>query len=481
LEREHDNLRAALNWLLERGEARESSEMALRLGASLWDFWGVRSHHREGWTFLERALERSEGSALSVRAKALLVAGDLIAWLGDFERGEALCQQSLALFRESGDVAGVGTALFFLGIIEMWKNNLSAARSRLEASLSLQQEVGDKHGMAWTFNVLSVAVSLQGEYTKGRSHAEASLLLLRELGDTWSIANTLINIAEGFLNEGDAAMAHSLLEESLVLLRELGDKDYEAYALGHLGRVAFQQGNVALAHSLLEEGLTHLQAKNELSNLDNKAWVLAQLAQVVACEGDDTRARALYEQCLTIARKLPFQLDTPFYLEGLAGVVAAQGELPWAARLWGAAEALREAQGTPLPPISRADYERSVTAARTQLGEQAFAVAWAQGRSMTLDQVLTAREPVTMSMSFPITQAPSPPPEKSLPTYPDGLTAREVEVLRLVAQGLTNEQVAQQLVISPRTVNTHLTSIFSKIGASSRSAATRYAMEHHLV
>jgi DNA-binding NarL/FixJ family response regulator len=64
---------------------------------------------------------------------------------------------------------------------------------------------------------------------------------------------------------------------------------------------------------------------------------------------------------------------------------------------------------------------------------------------------------------------------------PDGLTAREVEVLRLVAQGLTNEQVAQQLVISPRTVNTHLTSIYSKIGVSSRSAATRYAMEHHLI
>ena len=67
------------------------------------------------------------------------------------------------------------------------------------------------------------------------------------------------------------------------------------------------------------------------------------------------------------------------------------------------------------------------------------------------------------------------------PAYPDGMTAREVEVLRLVAQGLTNEQVAERLVISPRTVNSHLTSIFSKIGVSSRGAATRYAIEHHLV
>jgi DNA-binding NarL/FixJ family response regulator len=66
-------------------------------------------------------------------------------------------------------------------------------------------------------------------------------------------------------------------------------------------------------------------------------------------------------------------------------------------------------------------------------------------------------------------------------TFPDDLTTREVEVLRLVAQGMTNEQVAKQLVISARTVNTHLTSIYGKIGVSSRSAATRYAMEHHLV
>ena len=73
------------------------------------------------------------------------------------------------------------------------------------------------------------------------------------------------------------------------------------------------------------------------------------------------------------------------------------------------------------------------------------------------------------------------PPTKTSPTYPAGLSAREVEVLRLVARGLTDAQIAEQMVISPRTVNWHLTSIFSKIQVSSRSAATRYAMEHHLV
>jgi ATP/maltotriose-dependent transcriptional regulator MalT len=283
---------------------------------------------------------------------------------------------------------------------------------------------------------------------------------------------SLLNMAEEFLDEGDAAQAHPLLEESRTLFRELGESYYEGLVLGDLGLVAFHQGNMAVAHSLIEECLTHFQAKNELDIRDGKARTLAHLAQVVAFEGDNARARALYEQCLAIARKQPFQRLTPFYLEGLAGVVAAQGELPWAARLWGAAEALRDSMGTPIPPASRADYERSVAAARTQLGEQAFAAVWAEGRTMNLEQALAAQGPATL---------PSSPPTKPSPTSPDGLTAREVEVLRLVAQGLTAAHIAKHLVISPRTVNTHLTSIYSKLQVSSRAAATRYAMEHHLV
>jgi DNA-binding NarL/FixJ family response regulator len=164
---------------------------------------------------------------------------------------------------------------------------------------------------------------------------------------------------------------------------------------------------------------------------------------------------------------------------GLAGVVASQGELVWAAQLWGTAEALREGLGTPLPPVYRADYKRAVAAARTQLGEQVFAAAWAEGRTMTPEQAFAAQGRTTRSAPVPA-EEPSVPPMKP-PTYPDGLTAREVEVLRLVAQGLTNEQVAQQLVMSPRTVKRYLTSIYSKIQVSSRSAATRYAIEHQFV
>jgi len=144
-------------------------------------------------------------------------------------------------------------------------------------------------------------------------------------------------------------------------------------------------------------------------------------------------------------------------------------------RLLAAAAALRDSLGTPLPPIYRAAYSHCVAAAQAQLGEQAFAVVWAEGRGMTWEQALAARGPVTI----PRETHPAPP-AKSPATYPDGLTAREVEVLRLLAQGLTDAQIAAQLIISPRTVNTHLKAIYGKIQVSSRVAATRYALEQHL-
>ena len=100
---------------------------------------------------------------------------------------------------------------------------------------------------------------------------------------------------------------------------------------------------------------------------------------------------------------------------------------------------------------------------------------------MTLEQVCVARGPVTMSEPLPTSQPTVPPQEKSFPSYYDGLTAREVEVLRLLAQGFTSAQIAEQLVIGLATVNFHVRSIYSKLGVSSRSAATRYAIEHHLV
>jgi len=218
----------------------------------------------------------------------------------------------------------------------------------------------------------------------------------------------------------------------------------------------------------------------EIGDQLNTAWSLAFLAKVISLQGDQATARAMYEESLALAIAGNSKWHITRGLEGLAGVLAPQGDLGWAARLWGAAEALRGTMGTPIAPVYRAEYERSVAAARDQLGEQVFTKAWAEGRNMTPEQALAAQGPVTLPQPFP-TAPSSTPQAKSQTTSPGGLSVRELEVLRLLATGLTDAQITEQLVLSLHTIHAHLRTIYSKLGVTSRSAATRYAFEHQLV
>ena len=243
----------------------------------------------------------------------------------------------------------------------------------------------------------------------------------------------------------------------------------------------FLQGDITTARLLLEQSCTRYQ---ELGYELRIARTLALLGKVLAAEGNLAAARAVYEESLILEMRVNAEysiLDIAPALEGLAAVVVAQGEPAWAARLLGRAEAQRETIGTPLPPRYRADYEKAVALARSGLDEPSFAAAWEEGRAMTMEQIVVARGPVLIPEPLPTSQPAASPQEKSFPSYPDGLTAREVEVLRLVAQGFTSAQIAEQLVIGVATVNFHVRSIYSKLGVSSRSAATRYAIERNLV
>ncbi len=476
LEQEHDNLRAAMQW--STSHAEKGKAIAVRLGGALSSFWFVRAYFSEGRDFLERALLRSDEVAAPVRAKALYAASQLNYALGSLDRAEALCEQSLALYRELGDTLGIGNCLHLLADIVWGRGNLASSRALGEESLMLFREVGDNRSVAYLLYHLGSLAAEQGEYARGRDLLTESVTINRELGDTRIIAVSLFKLALlSWLSEGDRAQAHTWLDESFALSREVGDKESIANGFSLWGMLALSEGDTAGAASRIEQALALFQ---EMKRQDGTAHSLYALAKVATVQQDSAHSQALYEQGVKVARESGDKLTIIPGLEGLASAVAAQGNHVWAAHLWGAAEALREAIGAPLPPVERAPYHQAVEALRTQLGEQAFATAWAQGRTLSLEQALAAPGQVALSAPTREEQASSPTPA-SPPPYPDGLTAREVEVLRVVAQGLTNEQVAERLVISPRTVDTHLTSIYGKIGVSSRVAATRYAIEHHLV
>jgi tetratricopeptide (TPR) repeat protein len=238
----------------------------------------------------------------------------------------------------------------------------------------------------------------QGAYASARARFEESLALYRQVGDKQRMVNSLYWLASMFLNQGDATTAAALLEEGLKLAREVGYKVGQADCLRGLCEVALSQGDPAAARTRAEESLGLLR---EIGGRDDQiASSLIWLGRVETRQGNYAAARACYEESLALTRKGDFKEEMASGLEGLAGVVAAQGKPAWAARLWGAADALREAMGTPIPPVYGADYERSLAAVRAQLGEKAFAAAWAEGRMMTPEQVLTPLAPATIPGQF---------------------------------------------------------------------------------
>lgn len=492
LEREHDNLRTALRWSLEQGKSehragggtRSGIEMALRLGGALQQFWHVRGHISEGRTFLERALMASEGVGAYVRAKALIAAGTLAFIQSDYDRAEVLCQETLALCREFGHQPGIAYSLFLLGSIAWARGNTATARSLTEEALVLAREAHVTYCVAWSLFTLALLDSSHGECSSACAHFEESLALQRELRNKRGIAHTLSQLAQVlYMCQGDQAIVRSQLEECLALSKEVGFKEGIAAYFCLSALLALHQGEVGTARSLAEKSVVLYR---EMGHRHGTAKSLSVLGRVVAVQGDYAAARAFYEESLAITKEVGDTLNIASCLEGLASVVAAQssveaslagtlsgGQLSqWAAQLWGAAATLRETSGVPIPPVERTDYERAVAANRRQLGGRTFAARWAEGRTMTPEPALAIQGQGIVSPSNR-TVAPAP-------TYPAGLTAREVKVLRLVVLGLTNAQIAHELDLSEKTVANHLTHIFNKTTSNNRAAATAFAIHHGL-
>ncbi len=383
LEIEHDNLRVALSWALERGGA----EPGLRLAGALGEFWYLRGHLDEGRRWLEAALAKGEAPE-SARIKPLGRAA-WIAWeQGDYERSVALSEECVALSRKLGDETGVAFALYALGMAELNRNELGRAWALLEEALTLERASGDTADIARVLAVLGLVAVVRHDYERAVALHEEGLMLARRAEDDLAIGLSLRMGALAYSGRGDHQRANDLCEEGL-------------------GRA-------------LEQGVLH---------------------------------------------------QTGHHLHVSAVLAGSQGQAVRSARLWGAAEALREAIGTGLVPVERSYYGPYIAAARAQLAEEEWAKAWAEGRRMTPEQ----------AVEYAL-EKPEPSEEaESQDGYPADLSAREVEVLRLVAKGMTNAEVAKELFISPRTVNAHMGSVYHKIGSSTRAEAARFATEHDLL
>jgi|KBSMisStaDraftv2_1062788.scaffolds.fasta_scaffold23818_1 non-specific serine/threonine protein kinase len=341
LEEEHENLRAALDRSLDDA----GSDAGLRLCGALQRFWTVRGHVSEGRDWCKRVLANWGGQEQTEeRAKALSSAGRLAFYQCDFPEARALQEESLAIRRQMGNRGGISASL----------NNLGSV----------------------LYN--------EGDYVAAWAAHKESLEIKRELGDRWGMGASLNNLGNVDLIRGNLASARALYAECLAIMRELGDREAMAAALNNLGDVLNREGDHASARTLLRECLA---IDRDLGDRYGTASTLFALGDVDAEQGDCRAARALYVESMAIRRDLGDRRGVAFAMEGLAAVVAALGSPMRAARIWGAAEQLREVIGVPQLPSERPRYDRRVAAVRAAVGNDvAFARAWQEGRALTMEQ-----------------------------------------------------------------------------------------------
>ena len=343
LERDHDNLRASLGWY---EQAVSGVEGNLRLAGTLSRFWWVRGYYSEGRQWLGQALARTADGELSApRTKALDGAGLLALGQGDYATGRALFEESLTIGRQLGHQGDITDALNGLGDVAGLQGDYARARTLFEESLTIRRQLGHQQGIAASLNKLGGVALGQGSFAEARVLYEESLIIRRQLGHQGGIAMSLNNLGSVALYQGDFAEARVLYEESLSIDRQLGHQRGIAMSLNNLGNVARLQGDYA-------------------------------------------GARALLKESLIIDQQLEDQESITYHLGTLAEVAQGQNQLASAARLWGAAGALRDALGIPLRPADQEDIARWLGSVRAALGEEGFAAAEAEGRAMTWEQAV---------------------------------------------------------------------------------------------
>src|SRR5712692_11412 len=440
LERERANLRAALAWLIEHGEA----ELALRFCGTLWWFWYLRGYWSEGRRWLEGALglAQAEGST-EARARALYSAGNLAYYQDDYAAARLLLEESIEIYRKLENKRELASALGALGVLVHMQGDLVTARPLLEESEMLLRILGSKWELAYLLRKLGQRTLQEGNLAKAVAYAQEGLALAREQGDRSLIATAQMTLAHIAEVQGDLNQAASHTREGLTMARELGDKWLIAMALQNLGYLDSLRGNLTRAIVRTQEGLA---LARELGDKDFINHALHSLGYIASLQGDTKQAAAWYREGLSLAQEIGDETQVGWHLVGLAGVAAAEGQPVRAARLYGAAET-RLNVNVSMNDVERADYTRTVESVRSKLGEKSFTAAWAEGRSMTPEQALAAPE----KAPEPVPHTPAPVSTPAAPTYPDGLTAREVEVLRLLAAGQAVAEIAKHLVISPRT------------------------------
>lgn len=448
LESENANLRAALAW---SRTAEGKAESGLRLAAALAGFWGARGYWHEGREHLSAALSMEESSRLlAARAKALFGAGFLAYMQSDYPATRSLLEASLSIYRDLGTAgrAGLADALIMLGDMETQVGDYESATSLMKEARSIMRELNNERGVATALWQLATCAVHTGDYALAVQHFEEALPILSRIEDKRQMAIVLSGLGEVALRQGDYERATALEEQSLVLRREISDKWGVAVSLGNLGWIALRCADLVQATTQLAESLI---LRREIGDRGGSAWCLEKLAEVALIQGK--------------------QRSPPTGSE----------EFRRAARLFGAARSLRDPIGSVMDLADQIDYERQLALLRSELDAASLETAWAGGSAMTFEQAIEYALEVSLPPVGPVRAIQPTTPRRAAKQEFGGLTEREREVAVLIAQGESNREIAAELVISERTVESHVGNVLNKLGFVTRAEIRKWAKEKGLL
>ena len=336
---------------------------------------------------------------------------------------------------------------------------------------------------AWALLGAGWLAGPRGDLDETSRRVGAAQAIFRELGDVQGSAETLYALGVVAEDRGDYEVAIYSLTEALALARSLGNTPFLAFTLNALGLTAYGQGKLDQAETSFTEALTHFRA---IGQTYGNGFALTNLGKVALAQGDLDRAAVSYGESLMLwkdeAERLHHSSDEAFplrriagCLRGLGSVAAARGHADTAVMLFGAADAVRAGVGLPSGQ-HRIAHQRTIGTLRQALGHQAFELAWQAGRTQPLVAAVALGREVASG-----TEPSDTFRDQSSPTPQFGLTPRELEVVRLIVAGRRDQEIADALFLSRRTVQTHVTHVFTKLRVNTRAEIAAVAIRNGLI
>ena len=449
LDLERDNVRRAASRAVGRGDV----ETVVRLDAALIRYW--RSHADE-LSVRERvagilALATTAPPTLST-VKALAGAGDLARSLGEYETAQALFERCLQIARDVGDRDGIASALWGLCRFSGHRGRYQAARQYGEESVTLYEETGNLVGLAAALCDLGMILYFERRQAEARATLERGLEIARQIGDRDRVSELVYSLALTYHVAGDFGTARRHYDECLTICRELGSRTITGSALGNLGNL-------------------------------------------LTLDGDLEGARLMLHESLTLSRGAGDRRRLAFTLSSVAGLAAATEAPERALRLDAAASAATRQMGARLASAMRAVHDAQLEPARHALGGERAATAEAEGASVPLDEAVDEALAWLASPSSPVkaVDREDDGQKRQLPhsiTEPGGsrphaspagaLTRREHDVATLIGRGLSNREIAAELVLTEATAANYVQRVMNRLGLRRRSQVAAWAVEHGL-